>query len=251
MQHLITHAQSPLNPQPGGTSGDETSKLPPASSASSAATVAAAIDGARTKVENDGVQPAPILAAADDTQAQSLWSRAIDSDELSSHERERLSDIGFGVDGQKMVSEIWSMTDGILNNKRGLWKIKLRGEEVVLRDVGMKILRWVDKFKQIGDTIVQYDPGHAAIPWAGFRFLLQVCLNKQENVDAILVGLEKTAYHIDRCTIYELLYINENSAASKNLEKSILRLYTAILRFLAKAIRVQDGESLRTRLYCC
>ena len=119
----------------------------------------------------------------------------------------------------------------------------------MLRDVGMKILRWVDKFKQIGDTIVQYDPGHAAIPWAGFRFLLQVCLNKQENVDAILVGLEKTTCLIDRCTIYELLYINENSAASKNLEKSLLRLYTAILKFLAKAIRMLDGEHFRIRLY--
>ena len=217
---------------------------------SSAATAAAAKDGAHTQVENDG-EPIPTLAAAGDTQAQSLWSRAINSDELSLEERERLSDIGFGVDSQKMASEIRSMTDGILNEKRGLWKIKLRGGEVVLRDVGMKILHWVDKFKQIGDTMVQYDPGHAALPWAGFRFLLQVCLNKQENVDAILVGLEKAACLIDRCTIYELLYRNENSTASKNLEKSILRLYTAILKLLAKAIRVLDGECFRIKLYCC
>ena len=213
--------------------------------------MAAAIDGARTQVENDGVQPIPTRAAAGDTQTQSLWSRAINSDELSLKERERLSDIGFGVGGQKMTSEIRSMTDGILNEKRGLRKVKLRGEEVVLRDVGMKILRWLEKFEQIGDTIVQYDPGHAALPWAGFRFLLQVCLNKQENVDAILVGFEKTAYLIGRCTIYEFLYINENSAASKNLEKSILRLYTAILKFLAKAIRVLDGECFWVRLYYC
>lgn len=26
----------------------------------------------------------------------------------------------------------------------------------------------------IGDTIVQYDPGHAALPWAAVRFVLQV-----------------------------------------------------------------------------
>ena len=52
-------------------------------------------------------------------------------------------------------------------------------EEIVLQVVGMKILRWVDKFKQIGDTIVQYDPVHAALPWAGFRFLLQVDLNRR------------------------------------------------------------------------
>ena len=208
-----------------------------------------AIDWAHTQVENVG-EPIPTLAAAGDTQAQSLWSRAINSDELSSQERERLAGIGFGVDCQKMASDIRSLMVGILNEKKGLWKIKLRGEEVVLRDVGMKILRWVDKFKQIGD-IVQYGPGHAAIPWAGFRSLLQVCLNTQGNVDAILVGLEKTTCLIDRCTIYELLYINGNSAASKNLEKSILRLYTAILKFLAKAIGMLDGECFWIRLYCC
>ena len=67
---------------------------------------------------------------------------------------------------------------------------------------------------------------------------LQVCLSKQENVDAIFVGLEKTAWLIDRCTVYEVLYTNRGSAASRNLEKSILRLYTAVLKFLAKAIEM-------------
>ena len=71
---------------------------------------------------------------------------------------------------------------------------------------------------------------------------LQVCLSKQENVDTILVGLEKTAYLIDRCTAYEFLYTGGGSDASKNLEQSILRLYTAILKFLAKAIRMLNGD---------
>ena len=43
-----------------------------------------------------------------------------------------------------------------------------------LRDRADKILEWVEKFKQIGDIAVQYDPVHAALPWAGIRFLLQV-----------------------------------------------------------------------------
>jgi len=69
------------------------------------------------------------------------------------------------------------MTKGIVDGKKGKdWKIQFGGEEIVMRDVGMKILRWLDRFKQIGDIIVQYDPGHAALPWAGFRFLLKVKL---------------------------------------------------------------------------
>ncbi|KAF8532825.1 hypothetical protein BDD12DRAFT_901557 [Trichophaea hybrida] len=55
-----------------------------------------------------------------------------------------------------------------------LWQFTFRGENVVTRDVGRKVLQWVDKFKEIGDIIVQYHPGHAALPWAGFRFLLKV-----------------------------------------------------------------------------
>ena len=228
-------AQTPKSPAPhltapGGAIG---SPRPNPTSAT-----AVAMDTAHIQVENG-----PVSTAASSTQAQSLWGRAINSDELFLQERKTLTDVGFGLDSQKMASAIRSMTDGILSEKKGeLWKVKLRGgEEVVLRDVGMKILRWVDKFKQIGDIIVQYDPGHAALPWAGFRFLLQVCLSKQENVDTVLVGLEKTAYLIDRCTIYELLYTNGDAVASKNLEKSILRLYTAILKFLAKAIKTLDG----------
>jgi hypothetical protein len=42
-------------------------------------------------------------------------------------------------------------------------------------DLFGNILKWIDLFKQTGDTAVQYDPVHAALPWAGVWFLLQVC----------------------------------------------------------------------------
>ena len=73
-------------------------------------------------------------------------------------------------------------------------------------------------------------------------------MSKHENVDTILVGLEKTACLIDRCTIYEVLYTNGGSAASRNLRKSILRLYTAILMFLAKAINMLHGDCRKSFL---
>ena len=54
------------------------------------------------------------------------------------------------------------------------WSFKFGARVINLRDRADKILEWVDKFKQIGDTAIQYDPVHAALPWAGIRFLLQV-----------------------------------------------------------------------------
>jgi hypothetical protein len=43
-----------------------------------------------------------------------------------------------------------------------------------LRNQADKIISWLVKFKEVGDITVQYDPSHAALPWAGIRFLLQV-----------------------------------------------------------------------------
>lgn len=47
-------------------------------------------------------------------------------------------------------------------------------ETIVIRDLFSKIVVWIELFKQIGDNAVQYDPIHAALPWAGVRFVLQV-----------------------------------------------------------------------------
>lgn len=49
------------------------------------------------------------------------------------------------------------------------------GETVILRDLFGKIATWLNRFREIGDIVVQYDPYHAALPWAGVRLLIQVC----------------------------------------------------------------------------
>lgn len=55
------------------------------------------------------------------------------------------------------------------------WKLnKLNGDVVIVRDVLEKIVGWIQRFKEAGDTIVQYDPTHAALPWAAVRVMLQV-----------------------------------------------------------------------------
>ena len=51
---------------------------------------------------------------------------------------------------------------------------KKNGEFLVLYDVYEKMVKWVTRFKEVGDIAVQYDPGHAALPWAAIRFFLQV-----------------------------------------------------------------------------
>ena len=121
----------------------------------------------------------PVSAVVDGA-GRSLWRRAFCSPELTS-ERETLATIQVDINTgspAEVASALGTMIEGILNRKRGKdWKISFRGDEIILKDIGMKILRWVDNFKQIGDIVVQYDPVHAALPWAGFRILLKVLGN--------------------------------------------------------------------------
>lgn len=53
------------------------------------------------------------------------------------------------------------------------WK-KKNGQVIIIRDIFVKLAIWIEKFKSIGDIVVQYDPIHASLPWAFVRFLLQV-----------------------------------------------------------------------------
>lgn len=55
------------------------------------------------------------------------------------------------------------------------WKFELNGRQIILWDLAEKMIRWIDKFKQIGDIAVNFDPAHASLPWAAVRFLLEVC----------------------------------------------------------------------------
>ncbi|KAF8417569.1 hypothetical protein EV426DRAFT_645752 [Tirmania nivea] len=168
----------------------------------------------------------------------SLWSKAANDPSLSSQELEALEKIGIETNMIKISSDLEMVVQGIVNEKKGKeWRINFLGDDIVLRHVGLKILHWVNRFKEIGDIIVQFDPGHAALPWAGFRFLLKIYLAKQETVDTILIGLEKIVPLIERCTLYEFFYLHVNNTASQNLEKSILLLYIKILKFLAQAIQ--------------
>jgi hypothetical protein len=44
----------------------------------------------------------------------------------------------------------------------------------MLPEICERINQWPTPFKDVGDTVVTYDPAHTAPPWAGVQFLLQV-----------------------------------------------------------------------------
>jgi hypothetical protein len=117
-----------------------------------------------------------------------------------------------------------------------LWKYKKKnGEEVQVRDLFSQIVVWINKFKEVGDTIMQYDPGHAALPWAAVRFVLQIAVSDDQTFGAMAEGLELVSKLITRSKIVEELYLLKLSSMKSQLQKALVALYTAILIYLGKA----------------
>lgn len=54
------------------------------------------------------------------------------------------------------------------------WEVKLGSRSLKIRNGLSNIIDWLQKFKEVGDIAVNFDPVHAALPWAAFRFILQV-----------------------------------------------------------------------------
>jgi hypothetical protein len=75
------------------------------------------------------------------------------------------------IDGKKVVGMV---SDKMKECEDEQWTIKINGKEVVVRELFKKTLGWLNNWAVIGDIAVQYPPGYATLPWAGFRFLLKV-----------------------------------------------------------------------------
>ncbi len=130
------------------------------------------------------------------------------------------------------------------------WKYKnAKGPVVYLRDIFSKVVKWLETFKQIGDTVSQYDPVHAAIPWAGVRLLLQIAVNDSQTFGAMAEGVELVSDLITRSYVVEIFYLQKPSKTLAQLEKAILKLYTTLLIYLNKAIRYYEQSSLGIPLF--
>lgn len=70
---------------------------------------------------------------------------------------------------------------------------------------------------------MQYDPGHAALPWAAIRFFLQVTVNDVEIFGTILQSIEQISNMLSRCAVMEYLYRNRQG----------ILLYVPLTDFLA------------------
>jgi hypothetical protein len=113
-------------------------------------------------------------------------------------------------------------------------------KEIVIRDVCAKMMASL-KIMPVIYAAVSFDPVHAALPWAGLRAVLQLCIDWFEGFGAVVEGLEVATALIARCNLVEALYLShrkaglEMSEAQKGLRIAVDKLHGVILKFLCQA----------------
>jgi N-terminal domain of NWD NACHT-NTPase len=145
--------------------------------------------------------------------------------------------------GQPNRRQLLEDLGNILNQKQELclqrrWKfVNRKGETVIVRDVFEKIANSVKKFVEVVDVAIQYDPTHAALPWAGVRFLLQLVVNASDVNASVSESLEKVSRLVTRYAIVELVYLSKSLDFRELLESHITKLYLSTLECMVKLSR--------------
>ncbi|ORY17144.1 hypothetical protein BCR34DRAFT_597226 [Clohesyomyces aquaticus] len=117
------------------------------------------------------------------------------------------------------------------------WRFKnLNGETIILRDIMGRLIKWVDRFKAIGDIAIGTDQGAMSVPWAAVRFLLECVSSDVNTFGSIAESLESMARLITTYREFERLHLNGSSTIQRQLEEALIRLYTSILTALGYAV---------------
>lgn len=128
----------------------------------------------RLNEPTDTVNEASLTSRPQNAPVKDLWGLALE--ELSEENKEAMSHIPSDSKLEVLQHLRTAAVKKQAECESNCWKFEINGRQIILRDVVGKIIAWIDKFKQIGDIVVSFDPVHAALPWAGIRFLLEVRL---------------------------------------------------------------------------
>ena len=177
-----------------------------------------------------------------------LWTEALQHSSLKEKDREciknivptKLDDILHVVEAQQLRYRANRVTT------KGR-----RGETIVLSDVFAKITEWVKTFVAVGDVAVQYDPGHATLPWAAVRFILQSAVNLTVIHAFIVDGLQQITRILAWGRLQEVLCLAQTHGFLGEARQEFVILYAKIFSFLAKAYRFYAQKKLSEAFSSC
>jgi len=124
------------------------------------------------EIMDDEVAKLSLARDIEEDQNNDLWALAVEK--VPPEDRDSLI---FDYDKLSTLLQLKQDADEARKkcDERRLSYKRKNGQKVILRDVIGKLVKWISMFKEVGDTVMQYDPAHAALPWAAIRILLQVC----------------------------------------------------------------------------
>ncbi|KAI0399226.1 hypothetical protein F4802DRAFT_611032 [Xylaria palmicola] len=178
--------------------------------------------------------------------ARSKWEQAIQR--LSEQDRAQLHNVNISPDERRLVlnAVLDTANNRIEECRSKRWKVVVGNHPIYIRDVLEKFSVWVKKLIVIGDIAIQYDPVHAALPWAAMRFIMQTSINDIEAFGEIMVSLENLASIVSQCHVIEAVYLDERKHKTTELSNHITESY------LVETIKYLDlgtGKRLLRRKY--
>ncbi|KAG4442329.1 hypothetical protein IFR05_002180 [Cadophora sp. M221] len=179
--------------------------------------------------------PVRLAPNLDGAQNNDLWARRVEKPRP-----EDKTTINFSFNKLSILSDLKVETEAaqLKCEERRLGLRRQNGEKVILRDVLGKVAKWITLFREVGDVVVSYDPGHAALPWALVRFVLQASIGDLEKYDFVVENVEVVSRCICRCRIVEQLYLDGPSSAAKDeLELALLSLTFSAVRVISSAFQ--------------
>nr|RBQ91389.1 hypothetical protein FVER53263_13197 [Fusarium verticillioides] len=123
-----------------------------------------------------------------------------------------------------------------------------------------KIIHWLDKVKGIGDVVSSFDPVHAALPWAAFRFALQAVLAEKEQAESILELLASTPHFVFSGRVLEMVYTKESMHIGEaqddiklsqqclgHLEEELIKFYSSLFSALQYCYTISSKHKVKRK----
>ncbi|KAF2397937.1 hypothetical protein EJ06DRAFT_498328 [Trichodelitschia bisporula] len=129
--------------------------------------------------------------------------------------------------------------------KKKTWPVKIGKYRFELHEVATSIVKWLDRFKAVGDIVSNANPLHFGPAWAGFRLVLEVALSEQKVMAALCEGVLAVLNMMTRLRLYKKhLQALQESDERTALAGSFTQLYAHVLSFLAKAALCYEQSAL-------
>ncbi|KAG5754056.1 hypothetical protein H9Q70_003314 [Fusarium xylarioides] len=123
-----------------------------------------------------------------------------------------------------------------------------------------KITHWLDKVKGIGDVVSSFDPVHAALLWAAFRFVLQAILAEREQAESVLELLASTPHFVFSGRVLEMVYTTESMHIGEaqdniklsqqcldHLHEELIKFYSSVLSALQYCYSISNKHKVKRK----